>query len=73
MNDTPPIQITWTVEKTLQDKPETARTFIRHGTLCVGCWMQSFCTLKDVTEIYEMDSSGFLQDLNQTTLERAFR
>ncbi len=73
MNDTPQIQLAWTVEKTLQERPETARAFLKHGTLCVGCWMQNFCTLKDVTEIYEMDSGAFVHELNQTKFERAAR
>lgn len=73
MNDTPPIQLVWTVEKTLQERPETARAFLKQGTLCVGCWMRTFCTLKDVAEIYEMESSEFLQELNQSTIEGAAR
>ncbi len=73
MNDTPQIQLEQTVEKTLQERPETSRTFIKRGTLCVGCWMQKFCTIKDVAEIYEIDSGELLQDLNQYTFERAAR
>ncbi len=71
MDETTQIQLEWTVEKTLRERPETMRVFMRHGTLCVGCWMQKFCTLKDVAEIYELDSSEFLQDLNQLTFRNS--
>jgi hybrid cluster-associated redox disulfide protein len=71
MKDKFQIQLEWTVEKTLREQPETSGVFIKHRTQCVGCLMQKFCTIKDVTEIYKMEMSEFLQDLNQSTLNRS--
>jgi hybrid cluster-associated redox disulfide protein len=69
MNDKIQILLEWSVEKTLREQPDASHVFIKHRMQCVGCLMQKFCTLKDAARIYEMDSSEFLQELNQSTLK----
>lgn len=54
----------WTVDETLQHKPETSYVFIKYQTQCVGCYVQRFCTIKAVAEIYQLDLEKFLKDLN---------
>jgi hybrid cluster-associated redox disulfide protein len=71
MNDKLQIQPEWTVKKTLHEKPDASRVFIKYRAQCVGCLMKRFCTIKDVAEIYKMDLSELLQDLNQSTLKRS--
>ncbi|HUG34686.1 MAG TPA: hypothetical protein VMJ90_07945 [Anaerolineales bacterium] len=64
------IRLEWTVEKTLKNQPEASFVFVRLHTQCVGCWMQKFCTIKDVAEIYQLDLNKLLNDLNQNSIDR---
>jgi hybrid cluster-associated redox disulfide protein len=64
MKDEVDIQSHWTVDETLQQKPENSFVFIKYRTQCVGCFLQRFCTIKDVVEIYQLDLEKFLKDLN---------
>lgn len=64
MNEDAQIQSHWTVEDVLRRKPETARVFVRYRTQCVGCYVQKFCSMKDVAEIYQINLDEFLKDLN---------
>lgn len=58
------IQSHWTIDEALKRKPESSYVFIKHRTQCVGCFLQRFCTIKDVAEIYQLDLEKFLKDLN---------
>lgn len=58
------IESHWTVDETLRKRPETSRFFIRNQMQCVGCYMQKFCTIKNVAEIHQKDLDKFLRDLN---------
>jgi hybrid cluster-associated redox disulfide protein len=58
------IESHWTVDETLRKRLEISRFFIRNQMQCVGCYMQKFCTIKDVAEIYHMELEKFLKDLN---------
>lgn len=58
------IQSDWTVDETLKHKPESSYVFLRHHMQCVGCFLQRFCTIKVVTEIYQVNLEKFLKDLN---------
>jgi hybrid cluster-associated redox disulfide protein len=69
MSDKIQITLDWTVEQTLQDRPEISRVYIKNRTKCVGCWLEKFCTIKDVAETYHLDANKLLQDLNQSTIE----
>jgi hypothetical protein len=73
MSDKIQITLDWTVEQTLQAGPEISRVYIKNRTKCVGCWLQKFCTIKDVAETYDLDLKILLQDLHQSTLNRPAR
>ena len=60
------IQSDWTVEETLRQYPQSSPGFIRNRMQCIGCYMQKFCRIKDVAEIYKVDLSAFMQDLNSS-------
>lgn len=64
MNEDIEIQSHWTVDETLKHKSKAIKIFNQYQTHCVGCYMQKFCTLKDVTEIYRIDLGEFLKNLN---------
>ena len=64
MDEDVEIQSHWTVDEVLRKKPESARVFVKRRMQCVGCYMQRFCTIKDVTEIYQVSLDEFLKDLN---------
>ena len=64
MNEDDQIQSHWTVDETLRRKPETSHVFIKYRTQCVGCYMQKFCTIKDVAEIYQVNLDELLKSLN---------
>jgi len=64
MDEDAQIQSRWTVEDALRRKPKTARVFVKYRTQCVGCYMQKFCSMKDVAEIYQINLDEFLKDLN---------
>lgn len=53
------------VAELLKEFPQAARFFINQKTACVGCYMASFCTLKDVIETYELDKDNFFAELNK--------
>jgi hybrid cluster-associated redox disulfide protein len=65
MNQEMQIQGQWTVDETLRERPETTFIFIKHQTQCIGCYLQKFCTLQEVTEIYHLNLDGFLKELNK--------
>jgi hypothetical protein len=58
------IESHWTVDETLRKGLEISRFFIRNQMQCVGCYMQKFCTIKDVAGIYQKELDKFLRDLN---------
>lgn len=64
MDEDVQIQSHWTVDETLRQIPQVSRVFIKNKTQCVGCFLQRFCTIKDVAEIYEMNLDEFLKSLN---------
>ena len=53
----------WTVQDFLQACPEAAKVFIRYKTDCIGCRLERFCTLEDVTSSYRLDAEDFLNAL----------
>ena len=58
------IESHWTVDETLRKRLDISRFFIKNQMQCVGCYMQKFCTIKDVAGIYHMELDKFLKDLN---------
>jgi len=65
------IQSDWTVEKILVQSPQTLPVFIRNHMHCAGCYMQRFCKIKEVADIYNVDLNTFLQDLNNPKIKTA--
>ena len=61
--DTEALHTQQTVEDILKKWPQTMRIFRNHGTDCVGCLLQRFCTLKDVAETYEVELDELIRDL----------
>jgi hybrid cluster-associated redox disulfide protein len=53
----------WTVQDFLQACPKAAQVFIRYKTDCIGCRLERFCTLEDVTSSYRLDAEDFLNAL----------
>ena len=64
MDEDAQIQSHWTVDQTLKERPEVSSVFVKHRMQCVGCYMQKFCTIKDVAEIYQVNLDEFLKSLN---------
>jgi len=55
----------------LNDWPETARVFLKHRMLCVGCTISPFHTVFDACQEYELDEDEFRAELRQAVkLER---
>jgi len=52
-----------TVDEVLQRWPKTFSVFIRNKTKCPGCFLQHFCTLKDVAETYQISSEGLINEI----------
>jgi len=52
-----------TVASVLARWPQTIPIFLRHRMACVGCPIAPFETLTDVTAIYGLDLSRFLEEL----------
>jgi len=42
---------------------------MKHKTKCVGCFMQQFCTLKDVAETYQLSAEKLIDELNNVSNE----
>ena len=64
------IDIGWTVDKVLQRWPKLFSVFMKNKTQCVGCFMQQFCTLKDVAEHYRLSPEIVIEELRNASIER---
>ena len=62
MDDTR-IELQLTVDKLLQRWPQAFSVFMKNKTKCVGCFMQQFCTLKDVAETYQLSLENLIDEL----------
>ena len=63
------IELQLTVDKLLQRWPQAFSVFMKHKTKCVGCFMQQFCTLKDVTETYQLSLEKLIEELRNVSDE----
>jgi hypothetical protein len=54
-----------TVEEVLERFPNTYAVFMKRKTKCIGCFLQKFCTLQDVTETYQLSLTELLGDLEE--------
>jgi hybrid cluster-associated redox disulfide protein len=67
--DTPMIDIHLTVEEILQKWPYAFSVFMRNKTKCVGCFLQRFCTLKDVAEMYQIPIEKLIEEIENVSDE----
>jgi len=61
--DTPTIHIHLTVDEVLQQCPPALLVFIKNKTKCPGCFMQQFCTLKDVAATYQISAEKLIAEI----------
>jgi hybrid cluster-associated redox disulfide protein len=57
------IDIRLTMDKVMQKWPQSFSVFMKHKTKCVGCFMQQFCTLKDVAATYGLSLETLIEDV----------
>ena len=57
------IELQLTVDKVLQRWPKAFSVFLRHKTKCPGCFMQQFCTLKDVAATYQISAEKLIDEI----------
>jgi hybrid cluster-associated redox disulfide protein len=67
--DEPMIHIHLTVDEVLQNWPRAFSVFMKNRTKCVGCFMQQFCTLRDVAETYEISPEKLISDIEDVSNE----
>ncbi len=67
--DTPLIDIHLTVEEVLHKRPHAFSVFLRNKTKCVGCYLQRFCTLKDVSEMYRIPIEKLMEEIEHVSAE----
>jgi hybrid cluster-associated redox disulfide protein len=58
-----PLHLELTVEQVLKQWPQAYSVFMNHRTKCVGCFMQPFCTLKDVAETYQISLEKLIAEI----------
>ena len=63
------IELQLTVDKLLQTWPQAFSVFMKNKTKCVGCFMQQFCTLKDVAETYQLSLEKLIEELRNVSDE----
>ena len=65
--DTNSLNAQLTVDKVLQSWPRAFSVFMRNKTRCVGCFMQQFCTLKDVAETYQISVEKLIDEIKNVS------
>lgn len=65
--DTPTICPTLTVDEVLQKCPRAFQVFLKNKTRCPGCFMQHFCTLKEVAETYQLSVEELIEELENAS------
>ena len=61
--DEPTIKLQLTVEEVLQKWPRAFSVFMNNQTQCPGCFMQQFCTLKDVAATYRLSLEDLVAEI----------
>jgi hybrid cluster-associated redox disulfide protein len=61
--DTPMIHLHLTVDEILKRWPRAFSVFMKNKTKCPGCFMQQFCTLKDVAETYQISAEELIDEI----------
>ena len=57
------IDIQLTVDQVLKKWPQAFSVFMKHKTKCPGCFMQQFCTLKDVADTYQLSLETLIDEI----------
>jgi len=65
--DAAKIDLQLTVDKVLQRWPQAFSVFMKNKTKCPGCFMQQFCTLKDVAEIYQLSLEKLVEEIKNVS------
>jgi hybrid cluster-associated redox disulfide protein len=60
----------WTVSEILQKYPETRQVFIERKTLCLGCYMARFCNLRDVSQVYRLETETLVHEMQQAAINK---
>lgn len=63
------IHIHLTVDEVLKKWPRAFSVFMKNKTKCVGCFMQQFCTLKDVAETYQISQETLIAEIEHVSNE----
>jgi hybrid cluster-associated redox disulfide protein len=58
----------WSVKQTLEHYPETISIFLRLKTNCIGCWLERFCTLEEVSGYYGIPIETLLDAMQSSVL-----
>lgn len=59
------IHIQLTVEEVLKRWPQVFSVFTKNKTKCPGCFLQHFCTLKDVAATYQISSEKLIDEIER--------
>jgi len=65
--DAAKIDLQLTVDKVLQRWPQAFSVFMKNKTKCPGCFMQQFCTLKDVAETYQLSLEKLVEEIKSVS------
>jgi len=65
--ETHTLDLDLTVEQILKRWPQAYSVFMKNKTKCVGCFMQSFCTLKDVAETYQLPLQKLIDEIDNAS------
>lgn len=57
-----------TVMQVIQKYPETIPVWIRLKTNCFGCYLMRFCSLKYVSDVYDINLATLLEELEKAIL-----
>ncbi len=59
----------FTIDEVLRQRPRAVSVFMKNKTKCVGCFMQQFCTLKDVAETYQIPLGKLIEEIENVSDE----
>ena len=65
--DTPTLNIDLRVDEVLRQWPRAFSVFMKNKTKCPGCFMQQFCTLKDVAETYQISPEELMAEIENVS------
>jgi hypothetical protein len=63
------IEVQLTVDRVLQTWPQAFSVFMKNKTKCPGCFMQQFCTLKDVADTYQLSLETLIVEIKNASNE----